>query len=132
MIRLETDGFIRGSTLFANEKPTCRIKLSPYLIDRLPVTGVSWWEAMAFARFEGKSLPSGAQHANFAPGCEPIELDCRATGVEELPFNTSASGCRDMAGNIGEWCLYNASKDRSDLTMKNYGTCYSYSYITNL
>ena len=26
-----------------------------------PVTGVSWWEAMAFAQFEGKQLPTEAQ-----------------------------------------------------------------------
>lgn len=184
MIRLTTDGFLRGSTLFKNEMPVNRVALSPYRIDRLPVTnkrfalfvasggyqdrhfwseagwrfiksnqitepnywsnrrwnepdmpvtGVSWWEAMAFARFENKSLPTEAQwefaagigrytypwgnedptqeHANFAPGCEPSELDRRATLVEELPQNIAASGCRDMAGNVGEWCLDNASSD---------------------
>jgi len=184
MIRLETDGYLRGSDLFFNERPKRMVALSPFLIDRLPVTnarfgrfveaggysnpkywteagwafirskdihapnywdnphwnaagmpvtGVSWWEAMAFARFEGKTLPTEAQweyaagygertypwgegepspqHANFAPGCEPAELYRRATGVEMLPLNYSASGCRDMAGNIGEWCLDNASND---------------------
>jgi formylglycine-generating enzyme required for sulfatase activity len=184
MIRLETNGYLRGSNLFGNEMPLRQVSLSPFLIDRfpvtnarykrfidqggysdrrywskpgwdfiqshvidrpnywknprwnkpeMPVTGVSWWEAKAFAQFEGKMLPTEAQweyaagfglrtypwgedeptrnHANFAPGCEPAELDRRATGVEELSLNRSASGCRDMAGNIGEWCLDNASQN---------------------
>lgn len=97
----------------------------------MPVTGVSWWEAKAYAKFVGKELPTEAQweyaagfgnrtypwgedlptqsHANFAPGCEPLELDRRATEVTELDSNLSASGCRDMAGNIGEWCVDNFS-----------------------
>lgn len=182
MIRLETAGFSRGSIEFGNEAPVRSVRLSPYLIDRLPVTnadfvhfivaggygdkqywteagwhfvtehrltqpnywdnphwnapdmpvtGVSWWEAMAYAAFVGKRLPTEAQwefaagfgnriypwgddhptarHANFAPGCEPAELDRSATPVEALPLNISASGCRDMAGNVGEWCLDNTS-----------------------
>lgn len=190
MIRLESIGFLPGSTLFKNEQPVRTVRLSPYLIDRfpvtnedfvhfidaggyrdtslwtplgwnfvtlhnithpnywhdpnwnapqMPVTGVSWWEALAYTRFVGKTLPTEAQwefaagqgqrlypwgdepptekHANFAPGCEPAELNRRATGVEELSHNVSASGCRDMAGNLGEWCLDNVSPDYSwDLT----------------
>lgn len=108
----------------------------------MPVTGISWWEAMAYAKFVGKTLPTEAQweyaagfglrtypwgedpptqkHANFAPGCEPEELKRHATPVNGLPFNTSASGCRDMAGNVAEWCLDNASDSYSwDLKGEN-------------
>ena len=81
---------------------TLREKLPLYWNDSLwnqpdqPVTGVSWWEAMAFAKFEGKTLPTEAQWeyaagmgvdlypwgetlpnpdlANFAPGCEPANM----------------------------------------------------------
>lgn len=96
-----------------------------------PVTGVSWWEAMAFAQFEGKCLPTEAQweaaagggkatypwggaapeewHATFAPECEPSELDRKSTPVDALPEGCSPLGCYDMAGNVGEWCLDNAS-----------------------
>lgn len=182
MILLQTPGFARGSTLFPNEGPVRQVALSPYLIDRLPVTnaqfaafvakdgyrtrrfwteagwrfiqdnalaepnywndphwnapdlpvtGISWWEARAYASFVGKSLPSEAQweyaagfgthtypwgedaptaeHANFAPSCEPEELRRRGTAVEGLVHNHAASGCRDMAGNVGEWCLDNVS-----------------------
>lgn len=111
MIRLEPESFVRGSD-FGNERPMRSVRLSPFLIDRLPVTnarfsrfiekggyqsrnlwtdagwsfiqshgitqpnywdnerwnapdmlvtGVSWCEAMAFALFEGKTLPTEAQ-----------------------------------------------------------------------
>ena len=94
----------------------------------VPVTGVSWWEALAYARFAGKTLPTEAQweyaakgtdertypwgeepptlaHANFAPDCEPE--DRRPTRPEAHPKNVSPFGCVDMAGNFAEWCLDN-------------------------
>ena len=45
MILLHTAGFTRGSARFPNESPVRRVPLSPYLIDRLPVTNAQ------FARF---------------------------------------------------------------------------------
>ncbi|MFM0324085.1 SUMF1/EgtB/PvdO family nonheme iron enzyme [Caballeronia glebae] len=96
-----------------------------------PVTGVSWWEALAFAKFEGKTLPTEAQweyaagkgeaiypwgsaspiekFANYAPGCEPSELRRRSTSVYAHPAGVSQIGCHDMAGNLNEWCIDNFS-----------------------
>ena len=94
----------------------------------MPVTGVSWWEALAYARFCGKTLPTEAQweyacrgpqgltypwgeeeptleHANFAPGCEPVER--RPTLPTAHLKNQSPFGCFDMVGNFAEWCLDN-------------------------
>jgi dienelactone hydrolase len=85
-----------------------------------PVSGISWYEAAAYAEFSGKSLPTGSHwglargeytplitwpqlggFAIFAPfsnfqGKGPVP-------VGNLPGITSY-GAYDMAGNVREWC----------------------------
>jgi gamma-glutamyl hercynylcysteine S-oxide synthase len=100
--------------------------------DDHPVTGVSWWEANAFSTFVGKELPTEAQweyackgtderrypwgneestleYANYAVDCDPEELNRSSTSVYAYPKNRSFFGCLDMAGNLAEWCIDNAS-----------------------
>jgi hypothetical protein len=79
-----------------------------------PVAGVSWYEAMAYARFAGKSLPTVA-HWNRAASVRNsawIVPASNFSGQGTVPVgNTrgiSAFGTYDMAGNVREWCL-NAS-----------------------
>ncbi|PRC92331.1 formylglycine-generating enzyme family protein [Solimicrobium silvestre] len=107
-----------------------------------PVTGVSWWEALAFSRFENKTLPTEAQweymasggvniypwgddtptllKANYAEGCEPTDLERRSTNVDHFLHSRSHCGCWDVAGNVGEWCLDNHSENYGwDIEKKN-------------
>ncbi|MGH7751324.1 MAG: formylglycine-generating enzyme family protein, partial [Gemmatimonadales bacterium] len=84
-----------------------------------PVTGVSWYEAAAYARWVDKELPSRAQWYRAALGggdhVYPWGRDARSatrranfslTGtspVGSLPLGVSPFGCFDMAGNVREW-----------------------------
>lgn len=75
----------------------------------LPVSGVSWYEASAFAKFAGKTLPSMAHWAHAA---EPraarwVSPFSNFSGKGARAGNTShalhPSGAIDMAGNVMEW-----------------------------
>lgn len=91
---------------------------------RHPVTGVSWYEAEAYARFRGKRLPTEAEwekaaswdavnerSRRFAWGdAEPTPQLCNfdnhywsTTPVGSFPAGASAYGCLDMTGNVWEW-----------------------------
>jgi dienelactone hydrolase len=85
-----------------------------------PVSGVSWFEAAAYARFKGKSLPTvyhwvragkaddGASRitrlSNFGDGPAPVGTH---RGMGQF-------GLHDAAGNVREWC-YNATDDTEQL-----------------
>jgi iron(II)-dependent oxidoreductase len=89
-----------------------------------PVTGVSWFEAEAYAKFAGRRLPTEAEweraaswdissgsKRRYAWGDDPPD-DTRAnfggtqwgtTPVGSFPAGASATGCLDMNGNVWEW-----------------------------
>ncbi len=89
-----------------------------------PVTGVSWYEAEAYARFMSKRLPTESQwekaaswdfarkvKRRFAWGDEePTAAHCNfnslywgTTPVGAFPAGASDAGCLDMTGNVWEW-----------------------------
>ncbi|MEO7987633.1 MAG: protein kinase [Gemmatimonadales bacterium] len=76
-----------------------------------PVGGVSWYEAVAFAKFAGNALPTVAHwnHAASVYHSASIVPLSNFSGQGAVPVGSnrgiSAYGTYDMAGNVREWCL---------------------------
>ena len=85
--------------------------------ESLPVTGVSWYEAVAYAAFRNRSLPTlrhWVQAAGTGQGGSIIPLsNFRGEGLAAPGTfqGMSPSGTFDMAGNVREWVL-NSAGDR--------------------
>ena len=79
--------------------------------EKHPVAGVSWYEAMAYAEFAGKSLPTAYHWTRrrnrrrftplITPGSNFGREETQPVGSEGA---LSGFGTTDMAGNVKEWC----------------------------
>ena len=85
-----------------------------------PVSGVSWFEADAYAKFTGKSLPTVHHWQQAACVAESLVIvpfsnfDMEGTVPVGSNSGMGHTGLYDMAGNVKEWCL-NATDDSDNL-----------------
>jgi eukaryotic-like serine/threonine-protein kinase len=85
-----------------------------------PVSGVSWYEADAYARFRGKRLPNvfqWSQAARFdASGSIIAASNIGRVRAGTAPAGSlggmAGSGALDMAGNVREWCINESKSQR--------------------
>jgi dienelactone hydrolase len=87
--------------------------------DDFPVSGVSWYEAAAYAEFAGKSLPTIYQWSRAAsPGLGASAVlplsNIGGTALARAGSHPgwSLNGLYDAAGNVKEWCWNEAGRGR--------------------
>jgi eukaryotic-like serine/threonine-protein kinase len=86
--------------------------------DDYPVSGVSWYEAAAYAHWAGKSLPTIYHWTRAADPSLSAEVVPASNfgGKSVLPVGASGgitrAGTADMAGNVKEWCVNAAGSKR--------------------
>ena len=92
--------------------------------DDYPVTGISWYEAAAYARFRGKTLPTIYHWARalfpknefFTPLTPHLipqsNIERKAVAPVGSYPGIGSSGAKDMAGNVREWCWNAAGENR--------------------
>jgi formylglycine-generating enzyme required for sulfatase activity/cephalosporin-C deacetylase-like acetyl esterase len=83
-----------------------------------PVTGVSWYEASAYAEFAGKRLPT-IYHWSHAAGIPMVSAIVPASNFSGKGLAATGAfrgmgpfGTYDMAGNAKEWCLNSTGEKR--------------------
>ena len=111
--------------------------------EKQPVTGVSWYEAMAYAKFRGMKLPTARHWARAALGINegrqplaPFLLDVARTnspGPGDVDDDAAMStwGAVNMIGNVQEWTTTRDGDSRLTLGTSFAGPQWQYAMSTS-
>ncbi|UCG60897.1 MAG: protein kinase [Candidatus Zixiibacteriota bacterium] len=97
---------------------TWEVGVYPEGTENYPVSGISWYEAAAYAEFVGKELPTishwyAARRGSLGGLSYIFYSMCNFSGDGPVPIGMTKAitqfGVYDMAGNVREWC-WNASE----------------------
>jgi len=103
-----------------------------------PVTGVSWYEAMAYARYRGATLPTARHWARAALGidesrwslAQALVPEAHLQGSEPLDVGAgnavSTWGALNLIGNVREWTVSYKGELKLDLGASFRGPVWNY------
>ena len=86
--------------------------------DEYPVNGISWYEAAAYAEFQGKMLPTvyhwhrAADMGRFSDILQASNFSGKGPAKVGSYPSLGPFGTYDMAGNVKEWCFNPAGNQR--------------------
>jgi serine/threonine protein kinase/formylglycine-generating enzyme required for sulfatase activity len=112
--RFWPEGFDRGAFVDTTGRPGpagWALGKYPEGEDELPVGGVSWYEASAYAAWAGKSLPTvfhwrlAARQSIFSEILRWSNFEANGPAKVGSYPGLGPSGTYDMAGNVREWCV---------------------------
>ena len=97
--------------------------------ENFPVRGISWFEARAYAKYKGLSLPNvfqwldAAQLSGFTPKLPDISgSNYNSNKPKEVNFKGNSKMLPNIAGNVREWTINSHGTDRKAILGGSYET----------